>query len=188
MKRYALGTAALFVVLALTVFIAGCTSETTMRRVADEAIADYKASFAPETFGFGVAWEAGYSYAQGVKVGNMIFVSGQLSHDRELNEQGYPATDMMTGKDFDFQLRQTLDNVKAVLEHYGATMDDVVMLQNFVDPEAGPMTAGNWMFEELPVIISEYFPNAQHTMTVMEVTNLFGGEQLVESNAIAVVH
>ncbi|MBT4485590.1 MAG: hypothetical protein HOC71_18130, partial [Candidatus Latescibacteria bacterium] len=47
---------------------------------------EYKQSFKPETFGFGVPWEKAASYAQGVKVGNMIYVAGQLSHSQEKDE------------------------------------------------------------------------------------------------------
>ena len=69
-------------------------NEDAVRRIAAEEarrqLEDYKASFAPETFNFGIPWEKGYSYAQGVKVGNMIFVSGQLAHDIDLDKDGWP--------------------------------------------------------------------------------------------------
>jgi enamine deaminase RidA (YjgF/YER057c/UK114 family) len=32
---------------------------------------------------YGVPWEAGYGYGQAVQAGNVIYVSGQLSHDEE---------------------------------------------------------------------------------------------------------
>ncbi|HYO48015.1 MAG TPA: RidA family protein [Gemmatimonadota bacterium] len=35
--------------------------------------------------GLGMAWEDDYGYAQAVKVGKTIYVSGQLSHDDEGN-------------------------------------------------------------------------------------------------------
>ena len=76
--------------------------------------------------------------------------------------------------------------IKAVLANYGATMDEVVFLQNFVDPVAGTNKAGDYN----PVaakLISEYLPKGLHAMTFCEVLNLYGPEQLIESNAIAVV-
>ena len=38
--------------------------------------------------GLGMPWEAEYGYAQAVKVGDTIYVSGQLSHDEEGNLVG----------------------------------------------------------------------------------------------------
>ena len=156
-------------------------SEKQARKVLDE----YKQSFTHETFGFGVPWEKDFNYAQGVKVGNMIFVSGQLSHSQFINET-WEYDKVTVGENFEKQFRQTLENVKAVLEHYGATMDDVVFLQNFIDPDPGDMEIGN----AGPVVIKlikEYFPKAQHTMTNVQIVNLFGQNQFVETNAIAVV-
>ena len=34
---------------------------------------------------FGVPWEDAYGYAQAIKVGDTIYVSGQLSHDNKGN-------------------------------------------------------------------------------------------------------
>lgn len=192
MKRIAI-VLMLIAALGLTVVLAGCGSgvdEITARRIAREeakkALADYTASFKPDTFGFGVNWEKSFSYAQGNKVGNMIFVAGQLAHGRKVDGEGNPTEYFMGG--FEEQLRATLDNVKAVLENYGATMDDVVFLQNFVVPKTRD---GNKAGDYNPLaakIISEYFPNGLHAMTFVEVQGLYGDSQLVESNAIAVVN
>jgi len=113
----------------------------------------------------------------------MIFVAGQLAHGQQVDENGMP--EFLMG-DFEQQLRATLDNIKAVLANYGATMDDVVFLQNFVDTEAGGNTAGDY-WPVAAKVISEYFPNGLHAMTFAEVVDLFGPLQLVESNAIAVI-
>ncbi|MFC1538716.1 RidA family protein [Candidatus Latescibacterota bacterium] len=178
----------LFTVFAVSILIAGCgVDEVAVREIASEeaqrAIEQYSQSFVPEKFGFGVPWETEFSYAQGVKTGNMIFIAGQLAHGQTPDADGN--VEFFMGN-FEEQFRATLENVKAVLANYGATMDDVVFLQNFVDPEAGTKRAGDYN----PVaakLIREYFPNGLHAMTFAEVTNLYGPEQLVESNAIAVV-
>jgi enamine deaminase RidA (YjgF/YER057c/UK114 family) len=183
------------IVIALALFglatiVAGCGGgfeEVTVRQIAREearkAVADFTASFKPEKFGFGVAWEKEWSYAQGVKTGNLIFVAGQLAHGRTVDDKGMPEFHM---GDFEEQFRSTLENIKAVLANFGATMDDVVFLQNFVDPEAGGRKAGNYN-EPASRLIREFFPNGLHAMTFTEVINLYGNQQLVESNAIAVV-
>ena len=180
----------LLTAIILSVVLSGCggIDEITAREIAREeaqkAVQQYTKSFTPEKFGFGVGWEKEWSYAQGVKTGNMIFVAGQLAHGQTVGANGMPEFFMGS---FEEQFRATLENVKAVLANYGATMDDVVFLQNFVDPEAGKNKAGDYN-GPASKLISEYFPKGLHAMTFCEVVNLYGGEQLVETNAIAVIN
>ena len=181
----------LITALAAMIVVAGCNGidETTARQIAREeatkAIDDFTASFTPEKFGFGASWEKDFSYAQGVKTGNMIFVAGQLAHGQEVDDKGMPEFYM---GDYEQQLRATFENIKAVLANYGASMDDVVFLQNFVVPKTrSGKTAGNYN----PIsakLVTEYFPNGLHAMTFTEVVGLFDDNQLVESNAIAVIN
>ena len=56
-------------------------------------------------------------YSQGVKAGNFIYVSGQLPIN--------PATGEMP-EDIKEQTKQSLENVKAILEAAGATLQNVV--------------------------------------------------------------
>jgi enamine deaminase RidA (YjgF/YER057c/UK114 family) len=175
---------------AFAVFAVGCGNmdEAKVRELArDEAqkAIGMQGAAGPEKFGFGAAWEKEFSYSQGTKIGNMIFVAGQLAHGTEVDSTGMPKFFM---GNFDEQYKATLENVKAVLSHFGATMDDVVFLQNFVAPVSGDKTmkAGNYN----PVaskLIREYFPNGLQAMTFVEVVRLYGDKQLVETNAIAVV-
>ena len=179
----------LCVLFAVAFSLSGCgVDEVTVREIAREeammAIDAYAKSFAPETFGFGVSWEKEFSYAQGVKRGNLLFIAGQLAHGQTLNADGEP--DYFMG-DFEEQFRATLENVKAVLANYGATMDDVAFLQNIVVPKT---RSGNLAGDYNPIaakLITEYFPNGLHAMTFMEVQGLYGPAQLVETNAIAVL-
>ena len=57
-------------------------------------------------------------YSQGIAAGNHAFVSGQLPID--------PATGNFPGEDIVSQTRQSLSNLKAILEANGMTMGDVV--------------------------------------------------------------
>lgn len=57
-------------------------------------------------------------YSQGYRAGNFIFVSGQ----GPLN----PQTGKIQGDTIEEQTRQTLENIKAILEADGASMADVV--------------------------------------------------------------
>ena len=57
-------------------------------------------------------------YSQAVQTGNLLFVSGQLPID--------PATGAFAGEDVASQTRQSLQNVKSILEAAGYTCADVV--------------------------------------------------------------
>jgi enamine deaminase RidA (YjgF/YER057c/UK114 family) len=178
--------------LALSVFcfvISGCgLNESKVKELAHQeaqkAIEEYKKSFAPEKYRFGLPWEDEWSYSQGVRTGNMIFISGQLAHSRDKKANGQP--ELYFGS-FEEQYRYALENVKAVLEHYGATMDDIVFLQNFVDRDAEGKKAGDY-WKTAPPIIQKYFPKGLQSMFWTEVVDLFGEGELVEVMAIAVVH
>lgn len=85
---------------------------------------------AKEVANFGMPWEEQYGYAQAVKVGDTIYVSGQLSHDAQGNMVA-PAPLDPAGKIADHgnmgaQMAQSYANVQKVLANYGATMDDIV--------------------------------------------------------------
>lgn len=71
-----------------------------------------------ESKGLGMPWEKDPGYAQGLKVGDTIYISGQVSHDDQGNILGIG--------DMELQMRTAYANVKKVLAQYGATMDNVV--------------------------------------------------------------
>lgn len=68
-------------------------------------------------------------YSQGVRCGDMVFVSGQLPID--------PATGAFAGEDIVSQTRQSLTNIRAILESDGLTMANIVkttvLLKNISD-------------------------------------------------------
>jgi len=66
----------------------------------------------------GMPWEKEYGYTQAVKVGDTIYLSGQVSHDDRGNIVGRG--------DMEAQMRQAYTNVQKVLAQYGATMDNIV--------------------------------------------------------------
>ncbi|MBN1291301.1 MAG: RidA family protein [Candidatus Latescibacteria bacterium] len=180
---------ALIAMCATLLSFSGCgPNEAAIREIVrEELIKDREQQAKPltlEKFGFGGALEKEWSHAQGVKAGNLIFVSGQQPYDTNLDSKGMPLTDKETGKSFDQQLRTVLENIQKVLANYGATMDDVVFLQGFIDERAGKNKAE---FDAAAKVISEFFPKGQQSMTFISVDNLFGPEQLIEANAIAVV-
>ncbi len=105
------------------------------------------AAHGKETAYFGVPWEEAYGYAQAIKLGDTIYISGQLSHDEKGNLVAPAALDA-SGKPADFstmepQIRQTYANAVNLLARFGATMDDVVEETLYVlDVDAAFAAAG----------------------------------------------
>lgn len=80
--------------------------------------------------GLGMPWEDQYGYAQAVKLGDTIYVSGQLSHDDKGNMMS-PAPLDASGKisdhsNMESQMRQSYVNAKRILAKFGASLADVV--------------------------------------------------------------
>jgi len=109
-------------------------------------------------------------YSQGIKVGNLIFVAG---------EKG---VDVRTGKvvsgGVGAETRQTLENVKAILEQGGATLDDAVAATVHMT-DLGE-------FEKMNEVFAEFFRKDPPGRTTVQVTALPGGAR-VEITVIAVV-
>lgn len=83
-----------------------------------------------EVASHGVPAEDDYGYVQAIKIGNMIYVSGQLSQD-DNGAMIAPAALDETGKPADFsmmaeQMRVTYANAVTILAQFGATLDHVV--------------------------------------------------------------
>jgi enamine deaminase RidA (YjgF/YER057c/UK114 family) len=100
-----------------------------------------------DTLNFGLPWESAYGYAQAVKSGELIYVSGQLSHDERGNIVA-PAPRDETGRISDFsnmeaQMRRTYRNAARVLRHFSATADQIVAeLLYVLDMDAAFAVAG----------------------------------------------
>jgi len=109
------------------------------------------------------------TWAQATKRGNMLFVSGQVGVDREGE---------LVGSDFASQARQTLENLKNMLEAGGATLEDLASITVFVtDMKNRPAFAA---------IRREYFEDDPPASTIVEIAQLYSPEVLVEINGVAV--
>ncbi|MDX2291422.1 MULTISPECIES: RidA family protein [Streptomyces] len=122
-----------------------------------------------KAFGFGVPWEALYGYSQAIQVGDTVYVSGQLSHDRHGNFVG-------TG-DFELQVRTALENLDLVLRQFGAQRSQIaettVLVRNLREN-----------FDTTARLHAEYFGEHRPTSTVMGVLDLALPDQLVEIGAL----
>jgi enamine deaminase RidA (YjgF/YER057c/UK114 family) len=102
----------------------------------------------------------------GVDAGDYLYISGQ----------GPRRSDGTVPSGADAQFRQALDNVKAVLESAGLTLDNVVYVQAYLT-EIGAYPAVNRVF-------GEYFPNTPPARAVLGVYAL--PDPPVQINAVAV--
>jgi 2-iminobutanoate/2-iminopropanoate deaminase len=111
----------------------------------------------------------GRPYSPAVKVGNMLFVSGQIAID--------PATGSMVEGGISEQTRQSLENIKALVEKAGFTMSDVVKCNVLMDTISfyGPMNE----------VYTEFFTVSPPARKAYSVEALPRGA-LVEIDAIAI--
>jgi 2-iminobutanoate/2-iminopropanoate deaminase len=138
-------------------YVSGCGKETVMEKI---LLQSSKLAKPAGIFSSGVK----------VPVGNLIFVSGQVARN---------AAGETVGKgDIRAQTRQTLENVKAVLEAAGATMDDIVKVTVFVT-DVSHLTA-------IHEVRAEYFKRDYPASTLVEVKSLVSPELMIEIEAIAV--
>jgi enamine deaminase RidA (YjgF/YER057c/UK114 family) len=75
-------------------------------------------------------WESAYGYDQAVQVGNVVYLSGQLSHDEAGRLVGPAPVDssgrILDAANMELQMRTTYANAARLLQRFGATLDNVV--------------------------------------------------------------
>jgi 2-iminobutanoate/2-iminopropanoate deaminase len=78
-------------------------------------------------------------YSQAIKVGNLVFISGQIPI--------IPATGEILGGDIKLQTRQALENLKNILDAAGSSLDNVVKTTVFMK-DLNDYTAINDVYKE----------------------------------------
>jgi 2-iminobutanoate/2-iminopropanoate deaminase len=107
-------------------------------------------------------------YSQGVKVGNLLFVSGQGPMD--------PRTGEIVESEVEAQTRQTLQNVKAIVEASGFSLHDVVKVSIFLKRASD--------FQKMNEIYKTFFQENPPTRTTVQADFMAPG-MLIEIDAIA---
>ncbi|MFC3078102.1 RidA family protein [Phenylobacterium terrae] len=110
-----------------------------------------------------------YHFAPATRVGDMIWVSGQVGIDAA----------MKPGVGMEAQARLAFEGLKTILESAGATLADVVELMTFHTDLRGDMA-------EFRKVKDAYFPDRYPSWTAVGVTQLAMPEFLVEVRAVAV--
>lgn len=108
-------------------------------------------------------------YSQGIKVGNMVFISGQIPID--------PDTGNVVEGGIKEQTKRVLENIKAILESIGGSLNNVVKTTVFM------VDLGE--FSEMNEVYKEYFPNNPPARSTIQVSALPKNVK-IEIEAIAV--
>ena len=111
----------------------------------------------------------GFHFSQANRVGDTIWVSGQVGIDEKLAPAGTMAA----------QARLAFENLKRTLTAAGATLEDVVELMTFHVDLRGEM-------EQFTKVKDEYLPRDYPAWTAVGVTQLALPELRVEIRAVAV--
>jgi 2-iminobutanoate/2-iminopropanoate deaminase len=109
-------------------------------------------------------------YSQAVCVNGWLFISGQIPID--------PATGEFVKGDFKAQVERVLENIKAIVEAAGGTLDNIVKVTVFLRDIA--------KFAEFNEVYSRYFPSNPPARSAIGVAALPRGAE-VEVEAIAYI-
>ncbi|MDD2480509.1 MAG: RidA family protein [Lutispora sp.] len=109
-------------------------------------------------------------YSQGIKFGNLMFISGQTPLD--------PSTMKIAEGDVQCQTRQCLENIKAILEAGNTNLDNVLKTTVFIKDMNN--------FGKVNEIYAQYFTKNQPARSCVEVARL-PMDVLVEIEVIAYI-
>ncbi len=95
-------------------------------------------------------------YSQAVRSGNLVFLSGQTPLD--------PASGVLVEGDISVQARRAFDNLKAVCEAAGGSMDDIVRVGLYLTDLS--------QFAAVNAVMAEYFQTPYPARSTIEVSAL----------------
>lgn len=123
-------------------------------------------------------WSMPVPLSQGWRVGDLVFVGGQISADKNGNVVG--------AGDIETQTRNVFERITTVLESANSEWGDVVKLNTYyVFEGAGEDVKDYW--EKMTRVRLEYLPDPGPVGTAVRVSGLAYPGLLIEAEAIAVV-
>lgn len=108
-------------------------------------------------------------YSQAIMVGNTLYVSGQIPF--------VPETMTLVSEDIQAQTRQSIENIKAIVNEAGGELSDIVKVNVFVKNIED--------FDKINEVYAEYFSEAKPARALVEVARL-PRDVKIEIEAIAV--
>jgi 2-iminobutanoate/2-iminopropanoate deaminase len=116
-------------------------------------------------------WYEPYAISLGIRVGHIVFVSGQAPVDQHGHTVG--------GTDFDTQARQAFSNLATVLRNAGSGLEHVVKVTILVTDMA--------VIEKVIELRREFFTPPYPADTIAQVTSLARPDWQIEIEATAVI-
>jgi 2-iminobutanoate/2-iminopropanoate deaminase len=108
------------------------------------------------------------AYSQGIRAGDFLFIAGHTPLD--------PVTQEEVGDTIEEQTARVLENIRAVLEAGGATLDDVVKTTVYLTDMR--------LFARFNQAYAKFFPDSKPVRATVE-AKIAGERTLVEIEAIA---
>jgi reactive intermediate/imine deaminase len=112
-----------------------------------------------------------FRLAQGYRVGELLFISGQAAIDSNGQIVGIG--------NFDAQAEQAFANLERVLRAGGSSLANVIKVTIFLRDMSN--------FPKIVELRGRYFTSPYPADTIVEVTSLYSAEALIEIEAIAVL-
>ena len=109
-------------------------------------------------------------YSQAIKAGNFVYTSGQLPMN--------PITGELVTGDVQAETRKCLENLKAILEEAGSSMNDAIKITVFIKDMN--------QFAKINEVYGEYFPEDKPARSCVEVARL-PKDVNVEIEAVALI-
>jgi 2-iminobutanoate/2-iminopropanoate deaminase len=149
---------AFFLIPCATVLMGLASSDVRAQNVAKHVISSPNA---PEAIG---------PYSQGIRSGKTVYLSGQIAIDPKTKQ-------LLVNASIEDQTRMALENLKAVLEADGLSMDSIVSATVFLTDLTD--------FAKMNEVYATYFKNSPPARATVEVAHLPRSAR-VEISAIAV--
>ena len=122
-------------------------------------------------FGVPGVHEPAANYSHVARVGNTLYISGQVAADLEGNLVGRG--------DAEAQAAQCFRNLEAIVKHFGGTLDNIVKTTTYIT---------NWGFRPLVAAARDHIFSAPYpSNTLVVISALASPDYLVEIEAIAVL-
>ncbi|WP_447980100.1 RidA family protein [Candidatus Nitrospira bockiana] len=112
-----------------------------------------------------------FRLAQGYRVGDLLFISGQAAID--------PRGRIVGAGDFDAQAKQAFENLDRVLRAGGSSLQNVVKVTIFLTDMG--------YFDRIVELRGHWFTPLYPADTIVEVSSLYSPDAMIEIEAIAVV-
>lgn len=119
----------------------------------------------------GWAWDDNYIMSQAIKMGDAIYVSGQVAVD--------PSGEVVGKGSMKAQTRKAFENIETILKVAGASLADIVKITVF--------TTDMSRLGETHEVRAELLPDPPPASTAVEIKSLVFPDLLVEIEAIAVI-